>query len=235
MSLTDADSSKNGWVLRAWSPSWTHVRIDRRSPGYCRVTFDHPPINTITATTVAELAELIGLIEQDADLNVVVFDSANPDSYLADYDAGPTGLAAWEDFLVRLARAPMVSIAAVRGRACGAGGDFVLACDLRFAAPENTEIDIGVCPAGGLPRLLGRGRALEILLLADDPDGLRTEQYVNRLVPDRDLDTEVEAIATRLARCDHDNIARTKSYVDHVISRAETDIPPPMNGSPGAA
>lgn len=217
MSLTDADSSKNGWALRAWSPSWTHLRIDRRSPGYCRVTFDHPPINTITATTVAELAELIGLIEQDADLNVVVFDSANPDSYLAHYDAGPTGPAAWEDFLLRLARAPMVSIAAVRGRACGAGGDFVLACDLRFAARENTEIDIGVCPAGALPRLLGRGRALEILLLADDPDDLRAELYVNRLVPDRDLDAEIEAIATRLARGDHDNIARTKSYVDHII------------------
>jgi enoyl-CoA hydratase/carnithine racemase len=55
------------------------LRVDRRSPSYCRVTFDHPPINTITATTVAELAELVGLIEQDPDLNVVVFDSLNPD------------------------------------------------------------------------------------------------------------------------------------------------------------
>ena len=82
------------------------------------MTFDHPPINTITATTVAELAELVGLIEQDSDLNVVVFDSANPDFYLAHYDIendpgataalgiGPTGLSAWNDVLVRLARAP---------------------------------------------------------------------------------------------------------------------------------
>jgi hypothetical protein len=61
--------------------SWTHVRLDRRNPSYCRVTFDHPPINTITATTVAELAELVGLIESDPDLNVVVFDSAGPDFY----------------------------------------------------------------------------------------------------------------------------------------------------------
>ena len=66
--------------------SWTHLRLDRRSPTYWRVTFDHPPINTITATTVVELAELVGLIEQDPDLNVVVFDSANPDFYLAHYD-----------------------------------------------------------------------------------------------------------------------------------------------------
>jgi hypothetical protein len=60
-------------------------QVDRRSPGYSPVTFDHPPINTITATTVVE-PELVGLIEEDADLNVVVFDSANSDFYLADYD-----------------------------------------------------------------------------------------------------------------------------------------------------
>ena len=79
-----ARHSNNG--VAPESRSWKHLRIDRRSPGYCRVTFDHPPINTITATTVAELAELVGLIEQDPDLNVVVFDSDNPDFYLAHYD-----------------------------------------------------------------------------------------------------------------------------------------------------
>jgi hypothetical protein len=94
MSTTDTSPSNNGRGSEAWSRSWTHFGVDRRSRGYCRVTFDHPPINTITATTVAELAELVGLIEQDADLNVVVFDSANPDFHLAHYDtendrAGP--------------------------------------------------------------------------------------------------------------------------------------------------
>ena len=83
MSTIGANSSSNGRGPEAWSSAWTHVRVDRRSPGYCRVTFDHPPINTIIATTVAELVELVGLIEQDPDLNVVVFDSANPDFYLA--------------------------------------------------------------------------------------------------------------------------------------------------------
>ena len=149
----------------AWSQSWTHFSVDRRSPGYCRVTFDHPPINTITATTVAELAELVGLIEEDPDLNVVVFDSANPDFYLAHYDVehdpartaalgvGPTGMHAWLDLLVRLSRAPVVSIASIRGRARGAGSEFVLACDLRFASRENTllgqfEVGIGRGPRG---------------------------------------------------------------------------------------
>ena len=133
MSTTVNGPSNNGARPQSWSQSWTHFSVDRRSLGYCRVTFDHPPINTITATTVAELAELVGLIEQDSDLNVVVFDSANPDFYLAHYDIendpgataalgiGPTGLSAWNDVLVRLARAPLVSIAAIRGRARGAG------------------------------------------------------------------------------------------------------------------
>jgi enoyl-CoA hydratase/carnithine racemase len=192
MSTIDASPSNNGRGSDAWSRSWTHFSIDRRSPGYCRVTFDHPPINTITATTVAELAELVGLIEQDPDLNVVVFDSANPDFYLAHYDTehdpgktvalgvGPTGMPAWLDLLVRLSRARVVSIASIRGRARGAGSEFVLACDLRFASRENAE----------------------------------QYGYVNRVIADDQLDDEVEAIATRLARFDHEAIARTKSYLD---------------------
>ena len=216
------------------------------------MTFNNPPINTITATTVAELAELVGLIEQDPDLNVVVFDSANPDFYLAHYDIendpgktaalalGPTGLSAWNDVLVRLARAPLVSIASIRGRARGAGSEFVLACDLRFASRERTllgqwEVGIGVVPAGGpmarLSRLVGRGRALEILLVADDLDGPRAERYgyVNRVVADDRLDDEVEAIAARLARFDHDAIARAKSYVDLTTLPTNSELAPPVN------
>jgi enoyl-CoA hydratase/carnithine racemase len=233
----DTSHSDNGRVSDSWSQPWTHLTLDRRSAGYCRVTIEHPPINTITATTVVELAELVGLIEQDPDLNVVVFDSANRDFYLAHYDTehdpgrtaalgiGPTAMHAWLDLLVRLSRAPVVSIASIRGRARGAGSEFVLACDLRFASRENAllgqfEVGAGVVPAGGpmarLSRLVGRGRALEILLVADDLDGPRAEQYgyVNRAIADDRLDDEVEAIASRLARFDHDALARTKSYVD---------------------
>jgi enoyl-CoA hydratase/carnithine racemase len=130
MSTTDAGPSSNGRGSESWYRSWTHLSVDRRSPGYCRVIFDHPPINAITATTVSELAELVGLIEQDPDLNVVVFDSANPGFYLA----GPAGMHDWLDLLVRLSRAPVVSIASIRGRARGAGSEFALACDLRFAS-----------------------------------------------------------------------------------------------------
>ena len=153
---------------------------------------------------------------------------------------GPTGLSAWIDVLVRLACAPVVSIASIRGRARGAGSEFVLACDLRFASRENAllgqwEVGVGVVPGGGpmarLSRLVGRGRALEILLVADNLDGPRAEQYgyVNRLIADDQLDAEVEAIASRLARFDHDAIARTKSYVDQVTLPDNSELGPPWN------
>jgi enoyl-CoA hydratase/carnithine racemase len=142
------------------------------------VTFDHPPINTITATTVAELIEVVGLIEEDRDLNVVVFDSANADVYLADYEAEhDPGRTAWLDLLARLSRAPVVSIASIRGSARGAGSEFVLACDLRFASRDNTplgQFEVGT------------------VVVADDR-----------------LDHEVEQIASRLARFDHEAPART--------------------------
>jgi enoyl-CoA hydratase/carnithine racemase len=251
VSTTDAGPSNNGRGSAAWFRSWTHFSVDRRSTGYCRITFDHPPINTITATTVAEISELVGLIEHDQDLNVVVFDSANPDFYLAHYDTehdpgrtlalppGPTGLHAWLDLLVRLSRAPVLSIASIRGRARAAGSEFVLACDLRFASRENAllgqfEVATGVVPGGGpmarLARLVGRGRALEVLLVADDLDGPRAEQYgyVNRVIADDQLDDEVNRIATRVARFDHDAIARTKSYVDQVTLPPESEFPPAL-------
>jgi enoyl-CoA hydratase/carnithine racemase len=251
MSTIDTSASNNGHGSEAWSRSWTHLRIDRRSPGYCRVTFRHPPINTITATTVLELAELVTLIEQDSDLNVVVFDSANPDFYLAHYDTehdpartaalgiGPTGMHAWLDLLARLSRAPVVSIASIRGRARGAGSEFVLACDMRFASRENAalgqfEVATGVIPGGGpmarLSRLIGRGRALEVLLVGEDLDGPRAEQYgyVNRAIADNELDAEVEDTASRLARFSHEAIARAKSYVDLVTLPPDSEFPPAL-------
>jgi hypothetical protein len=70
MSITDTSASNNGCGSDAWSRSGTHLRIGRRSSAHCPVTFDHPPINTITATTAAELAEVVGLIEEDPHRNV---------------------------------------------------------------------------------------------------------------------------------------------------------------------
>jgi enoyl-CoA hydratase/carnithine racemase len=202
------------------------------------VTFDHPPINAVSGTTVAELAELVGLIEEDRDLNVVVFASANPDFYLSHHEeehdpsrAVTAGTNAWLDLLGRVSRAPVVSIAALRGCVRGAGSEFALACDMRFASREHTllgqfsvatRLIPGRGPMARLPRLVGRGRALEILLLADDCDGPLAEQYgyVNRAISDDRLEDAIEAMAARLAGFDRREIARAKRAVDPAAAAA---------------
>jgi hypothetical protein len=166
----------------------THFAFEQITPQYWRIAFDHAPINTVTADTVAELSRLVDEIERSDALNVVVFTSRNPNFFLAHYDteadpvktlsmpAGPTGMHPWLDLTARLSRAPVVSIASIRARARGAGSEFVLAADIRLAGDKailgQFEVGTGVVPGGGtiarLPRLIGRGRALEVLLGADD-------------------------------------------------------------------
>ena len=140
MSVATPGHSGNGHGSDAWRQPWTHLHIEHPRPGYCRVTFDHPPINAVTATTIAELDELVALIEQDADIDVVVFASANPGLFLSDFEAEPlAGRAAWRDLLVRLSQAPVVTIAVLRGCVRGAGREFALACDLRLESDDRLE------------------------------------------------------------------------------------------------
>jgi enoyl-CoA hydratase/carnithine racemase len=250
MSTADAGSCDNARRSEAWGRSWTHFRVAFPCRGFCRVTFDHPPINTVTATTVAELSELVDLIEQDPGLNVVVFASANPDFYLAHYDTegdpgktasmepGATGMHPWLDLTARLSRAPVVSIASIQGRARGAGSEFVLACDIRLAGDKailaQFEVATGVIPGGGpmarLPRLIGRGRALEVLLGADDIDTALAERYgyVNRVVPDDELERETDRVARRLASFDKQAIAETKAFVDATTLPDDEELPPAL-------
>src|SRR6476646_11696314 len=170
---------------------------------------------------VQEFREVVTAIEDDEQVKVVVFDSAvegyflNHSDFLANFDdlkripAGPTGLEAWPDGLVRLTRAPFVSIALIRGRATGNGSELALACDMTFASRENTrlspwEVGVGLVAGGGpmarLPRLIGRGRALEVLLSSEDISGADAERlgYVNRALPDAELDDFVASLATRI-------------------------------------
>jgi len=133
----DVGASSNGSGSPDWAGPWTHLRVDRLSPRYCRVTFEHPPTIMIGATTLAEIAEVIDLIEQDNDLNVVVFDSAKPDFYFADY--APESESVWRDILVRLAQAPAITIASVLGHVGAAGKEFALTCDLQVASREKAE------------------------------------------------------------------------------------------------
>jgi enoyl-CoA hydratase/carnithine racemase len=158
------------------------VFLTKHSPEYWRVTFNHPPLNIFGPKTIPQLNEIITAVESDEQLKVVVFDSAIDGFFLTHYDflakveettslpPGPTGLQPLPDMLVRLSRAPVVSIASIRGRATGVGSELALACDMRFASREKAilshfEVGAGVVPGGGpmarLPRLMGRGRALD--------------------------------------------------------------------------
>src|SRR5438552_18866499 len=131
------------------------------------------------------------------------------------------------DTFVRLTRSPVVSSAKIRGCVRGASSEFVLSCDMRFASRENTrlgqpEVGVGVHPGGGgterLPHLVGRGRALEIILGANDFDGDTAERYgyVNRALPDGELDGFVDALARRIASFDRRAIAAGKNLINQV-------------------
>src|SRR3954471_7997414 len=148
---------------------------------------------------------------------------------------GPTGLHPLPDMLARLSRGPVVSIASIRGRATGVGSELALAADMRFASREKAilsqwELGASLVPGGGpmarLPRLIGRGRALEVLLGADDIPGDLAERYgyVNRALADTELDGFVEALATRIASFDKDAIASIKRLVDKASLPPDEDI-----------
>src|ERR1700709_1147310 len=172
------------------SPSKSaQVRLTRRSPAYWRVTIDNPPVNVMGPEMVRQFQDVINAIEADENVRVVVFDSAvdyyflNHSDFMAKLEdltsmpAGPTGLPPWPDFLVRLTRAPVASIALIRGRATGNGSERTLACDMAFADRKKTiisqwEVGVGMVAGGGpmarLPHLIGRNRAMEVLLGSED-------------------------------------------------------------------
>jgi enoyl-CoA hydratase/carnithine racemase len=226
------------------------VRLNRDSANYWRVTLDNPPLNVMGPELVLQFRELVTALETDDQVKVVTFESAVEGYFLnhSDFRAkfedltgipqGPTGLEAWPDILVRLTRAPVVSIAVVRGRATGNGSELALACDMTFASSEKSifsqwEVGVGLVAGGGpmarLPRLIGRGRALEVLLSADDIRGEQAEflGYVNRSLPDAELDAFVNALAARIASFDKWALANTKRLVN------EASLPPDVELAAG--
>ncbi len=223
------------------------VRLTRQSPSYWRVIFDHPPLNLMGPEFVVQFKEIMTELETNEQVKVVVFESAvegfflNHSDFLAKLEdltglpQGPTGLEAWPDILVRLTRAPVVSIALIRGRATGNGSEIALACDMSFASREKAvlsqwEVGVGLVAGGGpmarLPRLMGRGRALEVLLGADDIRGEQAESYgyVNRSLPDAELDDFVDALANRISSFDKWAIANTKRLVNAASLPPDVEI-----------
>jgi len=219
------------------APKPAQIRVTRRSPAYWRVTIDHPPLNVMIPEMIGQFQDVITALEADEQVRVVVFDSAVDGYFLNHSDftgnlsdltsmpPGPTGLPPWPDFFVRLTRAPVASIALIRGRATGNGSELTLACDMSFASREKAilsqwEVGVGLVPGGGpmarLPRLIGRNRALEVLLSGDDfrADQAEAYGYVNRALPDAELDAFVDALATRIAGFDKWAITTLKRLVD---------------------
>jgi len=225
------------------------ITLERRSPSYWRVTFDLPPLNIFGPREIPQLEAVVKSLESDDHVKVVVFESAIEGFFLTHYDflakpdepaaerLGSTGLRPLPDMLARLSRAPVVSIASIRGRATGVGSELALACDIRFASREKAilsqwEVGAGLVPGGGpmarLPRLMGRGRALEVLLGAEDINGELAQLYgyVNRSLPDSELDGFVDAFAMRIASFYRQAIAETKHLVDVASLPPDAEIAP---------
>ncbi len=223
------------------------IRLTRLSPAYWRITFDNPPLSVMGPQFVREFREIIGTVEADEKVKVLVFESAVEGFFLnhsdfhadmkdlTDMPQGPTGLEAWPDALVRLTRAPVVSIALIRGRATGNGSEIALASDMSFASREKAilsqwEVGVGLVAGGGpmarLPRQMGRQKALEVLLSSNDIGGDLAEAYgyVNRSLPDGELDGFVDALARRIATFDKWAIANTKRLVNAACLPADVEI-----------
>ena len=214
------------------------LRIVEETPAYWRVVFNYPPFNVMDGTMFQSLQDLLARMDASQTLRVVVFESAILDFYLAHFDltgklgnvmsgVGPSGLPILIDTFVRITKSPVVSIAKIRGCARGASSEFVLACDMRFASRENTrlgqpEVAVGLHPGGGgaerLPHLVGRGRAIEIILGGNDFDGDTAERYgyINRALADAELDGFVDALARRIASFDRRAIAAAKNLINQV-------------------
>ena len=214
------------------------VQVIEETPSYWRVVFDYPPFNVVDDTIIQGMQDLLARMDAGPSPRVVVFESAIPEFYLSHFDltgkignmmtaVGPSGLPILMDTFVRLTKSPVASIAKIRGCVRGVSSEFVLACDMRFASRENTrlgqpEVAVGLHPGGGgterLPHLVGRGRALEIILGGNDFDGDTAERYgyVNRALPDVELDGFVDLLARRIASFDGRAVAAAKHLVNQV-------------------
>src|SRR6201996_3188774 len=237
-------------------PDPSQFNTDRTCPGRWTVTFSNPPINMFVPATIVELGALFSELEADPSVKVIVFQSANPDFFIAHLDVAkaaerPETLGLWRNFVLRLSSSPVVSVSKIRGRTRGIGNEFVLACDMRFASRQSAlfgqpEIGVGLVPGGGalewLPRVVGRSRALEIVLSGDDFDADIAERYgwVNRTLDDGDLDSFVDALVRRLTSFDRETLAAAKGQINRfgmptaAELKSSTDIFFPLLALPSA-
>ncbi|MEO0804268.1 MAG: enoyl-CoA hydratase/isomerase family protein [Cyanobacteria bacterium J06642_2] len=201
------------------------------------VTFDYPPVNIQGLPMLADLTMLAQKLETDRDIKVVVFQSANPDIFVAHADTNflkdmsatavsldEVKLLDLQVVLERISKLPQATIAKIEGFARGGGHEFALACDMRFAARGKAkfmqmEVAMGILPCGGgasrMARQVGLGRALEIILGAKDFDADQAEAYgtVNKALDPEEIGAYVEALANRIALWPAESINACKQTV----------------------
>jgi enoyl-CoA hydratase/carnithine racemase len=224
---------------------YQHIRI-AVDGGICRATIDHPPINLLDIALLTEIGRLTEDVAADDDVRVLIVDSADPEFFIAHADVSlimdlPTGdtdlhddLSAFNTVMERFRALPKATIAVIEGTARGGGCEFAMAFDMRYAACGTTvlghpEVAVGIIPGGGgtqrLPHLVGRGRALEVILGCRDIDAETAEAwgYVNRALPADKLRRFVDKLATRIASCPPTAIAAAKRAVDVALDE-RTDL-----------
>ena len=218
--------------------------MERNSPRLATITFSNPPANVTVVETVTRLIGILDEFEKEPDLQVVVFKSAVPDFFLNHFNLAEVGnlpvpaagaLPIWTELVVRLSNASFITIASIRGRTRGAGNEFAMACDLRYASLEKAkfgqpEVGAGLVPGGGaterLPRFIGRDRALEVILSSSDYDAALAEHWgwVTRALPDAELDGFVDAMAARLASFDKNSLITAKAMVNRATLPPEASL-----------
>ena len=219
----------------------TWVRMDLDDRGIATIVFDHPPINLITIEVLIEAATAIAEAAADDAVRVLVLRSANPEWFLAHFDveaiqglprdgAAPTELGPYDQMCETLRMMPKPTIAIIAGRVGGGGSELALACDMRFATPgaifSQPEVALGIIPGAGgtvrLPRLIGRSRALEVVLGCDDIDAATAERWgwVNRVLPADEIEAFVDRLAGRMASFP----ARAVAAAKESVVRSEHDV-----------
>ncbi|MEW6269158.1 MAG: enoyl-CoA hydratase/isomerase family protein [Thermodesulfobacteriota bacterium] len=215
--------------------------------GVAWVTIDHPPINLFDLPLFLDIGQLVPLVEDDRDVRVIVFQSADPDFFIAHADVNwiltlpetkppkLTEIGPFVALLERLRRMPKVSIGAIAGIARGGGSELLLSLDMRFAARGKTrlaqpEVALGIIPGGGgtqrLAHLVGRARALEIVLGCGDVDAEEAAAmgYVNRVLADGELTSFVRSLAERIAAMPADAVRLAKAAVDAALASQEPGL-----------
>jgi enoyl-CoA hydratase/carnithine racemase len=221
----------------------TPLRLMRHNAGYWQVTIDAPPFNVFGPDLLTGLEEVVRRMKLEPGLRVIVFDSGLHDYFIAHFDIirgseiltrkTSSGLLPWFDVALALYESPVISIASIRGRTRGVGIEFAAACDMRFASEKaifgQFEVGVGTIPGGGsmenLPLLIGRARALEMIIGAEDIDAVTAERYglINRLIADDKLDDFVFNLANRISQFDAVITREAKTMINQRTPKASME------------